>query len=130
MAAQTITGASWVARVQGSFYVASGLWPLLHRRSFEAVFGPKQDYWLATTVGLLLAGTGATQLTAPTTPDGLATVRRVGVSTAAALACVDVVNVSRRRIPATYLLDAAAELGWLWAWARSENARPRSAPPR
>jgi hypothetical protein len=31
---------------QGAYYVLSGLWPLLSRRSFETLPGPKTD-WLA-----------------------------------------------------------------------------------
>ena len=112
---------SMAARSQGAFYVASGLWPLVHRRSFEAVFGPKQDYWLAATVALLLVGIGTVQAMAPSTPDGLTSARRIGTGTAAALASVDLVNVSRGRISRMYLFDAAAELGWLWVWARSRT---------
>jgi hypothetical protein len=112
-----------VARAHGAFYVASGLWPLLHRRSFEAVFGRKRDYWLATTVALLLIGNGTVQLSAPSTTAGIASARRIGVSTATTLASIDLVNVGRGRISRTYLIDGAAELLWLWAWART---RPES----
>jgi hypothetical protein len=115
-----------VARLHGAFNVAAGLWPLLHRRSFEAVFGPKQDYWLASTVALLLAGNGTVQLMAASTPHGLASARRVGAATAVALASVDLVNVGRGRISRTYLLDAAVELGWLWVWARQRSIVPTS----
>ena len=97
----------------------AGLWPLVHRRSFEAVLGPKRDYWLAATVALLLVGNGAVQISAPSTPDGVACARHVGVATAAALASVDLINVSRGRISRAYLGDALAEVGWLWAWART-----------
>lgn len=41
-------------KFQGIYYVASGLWPLLHMRSFEAVTGPKRDKWLVNTVGALI----------------------------------------------------------------------------
>jgi hypothetical protein len=116
---------SVVARLHGAFNVVAGLWPLLHRRSFEAVFGPKQDYWLASTVALLLAGNGTVQLMAASTPHGLASARRIGAETALALASVDLVNVARGRISRTYLFDAAVELGWLWVWARQRSiARP------
>jgi hypothetical protein len=115
---------SVVARLHGAFNVAAGLWPLLHRRSFEAVFGPKQDYWLASTVALLLAGNGTAQLMAASTPHGLASARRIGAETALALASVDLVNVARGRISRTYLFDAAVELGWLWVWARQRSIAP------
>ena len=31
---------------QGAFYAVSGLWSIVHLRSFEAVTGPKRDDWL------------------------------------------------------------------------------------
>ena len=47
-----------VASVQAAFYVGTGVWPLMHRRSFEWVTGPKTDFWLAQTVGLTVAAIG------------------------------------------------------------------------
>ena len=44
-----------VAGVQAAFYVGTGVWPIVHRRSFERVTGPKTDFWLARTVGLNVA---------------------------------------------------------------------------
>jgi hypothetical protein len=102
---------SAVARAQGAFNITFGLWPLIHRRSFEAVFGPKQDYWIAATVALLLVGNGTVQLVNASTPEGVGFAKRLGVTTAAALAGVDVINVARGRISSAYLMDAAAEVG-------------------
>jgi hypothetical protein len=39
-----------IAALQAAFYISTGLWPLLHRHSFERVTGPKVDFWLAQTV--------------------------------------------------------------------------------
>jgi hypothetical protein len=38
---------------QAAYYLATGLWPLVHLPSFEAVTGPKTDDWLVHMVGLL-----------------------------------------------------------------------------
>src|SRR4051794_7031662 len=108
-----VTGSA-VARAQGAFNVTFGLWPLTHRRSFEGVFGPKHDYWLAATVALLLVGNGTVQLLNASTPEGVTFAKRLGVTTAAGLAGVDVVNVARGRISSAYLMDAGAEVGWPW----------------
>lgn len=108
-----------LARAQGACNLAGGLWPLLHVRSFEWVFGRKDDRWLELTVAGLLVVNGAAQLLAADTADAVAVARRLGVGTALTLLIVDLVNVPRRRVPPTYLLDAAVEAGWIVAWLRA-----------
>jgi hypothetical protein len=108
-----------LARAHGLFNVVSGLWPLLHMRSFELALGPKVDTWLVRTVAGLLAANGLAQLTAPATDEGLRVAAAIGVGTAATLATVDLVYVPKGRISPVYLVDAAVELGWLAAWART-----------
>jgi hypothetical protein len=112
-----------LARLHGVFNVLSGAWPLVHRRSFEAVLGPKRDYWLVSTVALLLLGNGTAQLTAPDSADGMAVARRLGMVTATSLALVDLVNVPRGRLSRMYLADAAVEAAWVLAWANVKPAR-------
>jgi hypothetical protein len=106
-----------VAAGQAAFYVATGLWPLLHRRSFERVTGPKTDFWLAQTVGLAVAAIGAGLAQAAShrgpVPQEL---RTVAVASAAALASVDLFFVGRGRISRIYLADAVAESGLITAW--------------
>jgi hypothetical protein len=104
-------------QVHGVANVTGGLWPLLHRRSFEAVFGPKADRWLMYTVAGLLAGNGTVQLLAGDNVEGRRQARNLGVTTAAVLLAIDLTYAPTGRIPRTYLLDAAMELGWLTAWA-------------
>ncbi len=110
-----------VARAQGWFNVVSGAWPLISMRSFEAVFGPKKERWLARTVAGLLLVNGCTQLRAPTSDSA----RTIGVGTAATLLAIDLVYVPRGRIRWTYLIDAAFEAGWLVAWWRSAGRSRR-----
>ncbi|WP_201297846.1 hypothetical protein [Nocardia sp. CY41] len=99
------------------FNLVGGLWPLLHRRSFEAVFGPKNDRWLQYTVAGLLAGNGVAQIMATLSPAGVVHARRVGIITAAWLLAIDLTYVPKGDIPKTYLLDAVMEVGWLSAWS-------------
>ena len=35
-----------VLRVQGAYYLVSGLWAVVDRRGFEALTGRKKEYWL------------------------------------------------------------------------------------
>ncbi|OIJ27982.1 hypothetical protein [Nocardioides luteus] len=100
---------------QGVFNIVAGLWPLLSLRSFEWVFGPKQDRWLEYTVAGLLCVNGAAQIAAARAGEPVAA-RRIGQGTALTLLAIDLVYVPQGRIRWTYLLDAALEAGWLAAW--------------
>ncbi|MFE6365526.1 hypothetical protein ACFVP3_36725 [Streptomyces sp. NPDC057806] len=111
-----------IAAAHGAFNLVGGLWPLVHLRSFEWVFGPKTDEWLQMTTGGLLAGVGLTQLAAAADPEGSRHARRMGLVTAVTLLAVDLVYVPRRRLRPTYLLDAAMEAAWIAAWLRSTPA--------
>lgn len=116
-----------LAWAQGAFYVVSGLWPVVHRRSFYAFTGPKTDGWLVQTVGLLLAVFGAvlvlTVWRRRLTPEW----RWLAVGFALTLAAVDVVFAVRNVIPPIYLADAAGELlivaGWFAAARWDRRAR-------
>ena len=116
LAARRPTRAARLAELQGIFYAATGVWPILHMRSFEAVSGRKTDRWLVRTVGGLLGVTGAALWSAGyrrrLTPEMLG----VAVGSAAVLTAIDVIYASRGRISRVYLLDALAELGLLGLW--------------
>ena len=111
-----------LARAHGVFNVLGGAWPLLHRRSFEAVFGPKADEWLQYTVAGLLVTSGLSQIRASCGPEGVRHAARTGVSTAVVLLTIDLVYVPRGRIAPTYLIDALMEAGWLMAWYKCGRA--------
>ncbi|MFJ8467871.1 hypothetical protein [Streptomyces swartbergensis] len=111
--------ADTVAVAHGAFNVVGGLWPLLHLRSFEWVFGPKSDVWLQMTTGGLLVSAGVAQLAAAPDPQGPAQARRIGLGTALTLLAIDLIYVPKGRIRPTYLLDAAMQTGWITAWLRS-----------
>lgn len=112
---------------QGAFYVASGLWPFVSRRSFEAVTGPKTDFWLVRTVGAMFVVVGGVLVAAGRRARVSRDVEDLAVGTAAVIAAIDVWYATRGRISKVYLLDAAAEAGLLAMWAR---AAPPSRPPR
>ena len=113
-------------RVQSAYYVTTGLLPFVSRRAFEAVTGPKREWWLVQTVGALVTVTGATVASAVArrrvTPEVLA----LAVGNAAALAAIDVVYVARRRIRAIYLFDAALEAGLIIMLMRARDGQRRS----
>jgi len=100
--------AAWIA--QGVYYVATGLLPFVSRRTFEAMTGPKREWWLVQTVGALVAVIGGVLLSGASRDRDTPELRALAVGSAAALAGIDVVYVAKRRIAPTYLLDAAVEL--------------------
>jgi hypothetical protein len=111
-----------VARTQSAYHVATGLFPFASRRGFEAVTGPKTEWWLVLTVGALTSvvgvSLGGAALKGRLTPETTA----LAVGTAASLGAIDVVYSSRRQISPIYLLDAVAQAALLGGWlaARSE----------
>src|SRR4051812_24714809 len=92
-----------------TLFVGTGLWPLVHIRSFEAVTGPKRDAWLVRTVGLLLTAVGAGLLVGSRKGRVERGAMAAGVGASAALGAIDVVYASRGRIAKVYLLDVALE---------------------
>ena len=109
-----------LALAQGGYYVAAGLWPILHMRSFERVTGPKTDDWLVKTVGAMIAVVGGGLVYSRLRDGPSNDLQVVAVGSAAALTIVDVTYVAQGRISRIYLLDAVAELalivGWALAW--------------
>ena len=98
--------------VQAAYYLATGIWPLLHRRSFEAVTGPKVDFWLVRTVGVTVAAIGAGLALSVRRGRPTGDMRVTALLAAAGLAGIDVVYVLRGRISRVYLLDAAIEVAF------------------
>lgn len=112
---------------QGVFYAATGVWPMVSMRTFERVTGPKVDHWLVNTVGALVGVVGGVLAAAGTQRRVSRELAMVAAGSAAALATVDVVYVARGRISPVYLLDAAAELGLVAAWAVAARRIPPTA---
>ncbi|WP_370615169.1 hypothetical protein [Mumia sp. Pv 4-285] len=104
-----------MGKAHGAFNMAAGLWPLVHMRGFEAVFGPKVDRWLEYTVAGMLTSVGYAQWKAGTAEDWRHS-RRLGISTATTLLAIDLIYVPRGRIRWTYLIDAAEETALIAGW--------------
>jgi hypothetical protein len=94
-------------RLHGSYYLLTGLWPLLHLRSFEAVTGPKADRFVLRAASALFTVIGGFMVVeARSDPRATA---RLGALTAAATA-----TVSLRHWPAiraVYVVDAVVQFG-------------------
>jgi hypothetical protein len=103
---------------QGLYFAATGIWPLLHLRSFERVTGPKTDTWLVQTVGVLVGVIGGTLLSAAVRRAITVETAGLAVGAAAGLGAVDAVFATRGRISPIYLADAAVEATLIAAWIR------------
>ena len=97
---------------QSGYYGVTGIWPILHLRSFEVITGPKVDDWLVHMVGLLAAAIGlvlgaATLRNRVRSPD----VVLLAIASAAAFASIDIWYGVTGRISPIYLADACMQIG-------------------
>jgi hypothetical protein len=105
------------ALAQGIYYVITGLWPIIHMRSFGAVTGRKRDSWLAQANGALIAAVGVALLVgARAKGKPLPAHKALGVASAAALGGSDAIFVAKGRIPRIYAVDAVAEAALIGLW--------------
>ena len=115
-----------VAIVQGVYFLLTGVWPLVHIDSFEAITGEKIDDWLVSTVGVLVAVIGMVLLVAAKRRNFSFEIVVLAVGSAAALTGIDVYFVALGVIPPVYLADAVAELAIIAAWLIGVFSRDRS----
>ena len=115
-----------LALLQGVFYITTGIWPIVHMKSFEAVSGPKVDKWLVRTAGVLITSIGVSLMFAGLKKRVTPEVKLLAVTSALGLTGIDVVYVSKRRISKIYLLDAATEIALVAAWGLSAGDPPYS----
>lgn len=113
---------------QGGYYLVTGVWPLVSESTFQRVTGPKIDFWLVKTAGLLISVLGGILLMAAGRKQLSPEVALAGAGTAASLGGVDVVYSARRRISPVYLLDAVLQAAFLVAWGGIAWALTRGRP--
>jgi len=130
--ASPFTCSALPALVQGLYYLATGVWPLVSIDTFLAVTGPKTDLWLVQTVGALIGVIGAILLVAAARRQAGVEATLLALGSALALAAVDVTFVTRGVIDRIYLLDALAEVILVVGWgaALAIDARTRWARAR
>ncbi len=112
-----------VAIAQSLYYGVTGVWPLVSRRSFEAVTGPKTDWWLVQTFSLTLLPIAGALALAAARDDVGPEVELLGAGAAGVLAGTDVAIAARRHGHPTYLIDAAASVAIVAGWALAGRSR-------
>jgi hypothetical protein len=110
-------------RLQAVYYIATGAWAVLHRPSFERITGPKTDYWLVRTVGLLAVAIGAALSVGSRRAGPARETAVLAVGTGVAFAATDAVYVTRGRIRRVYLADTATHVALACLAAASHRAR-------
>ncbi len=96
-------------RLQAAYYVATGAFPFVSRRAFEAVTGPKTDWWLVQMVGLLAVTVGTAIALETREPQAGNATCTLAVLSAFSFAGIDVAYATSGRISKIYLADAAIE---------------------
>ena len=114
-----------VLTLQATYYIFTGLWPLVHFSSFELVTGPKTDDWLVRMVGLLVVLIGGT-LAVAVRRDAVHTLEITVLAGGATLAfpLIDIWYALSGRISRIYLADAVLELAILSALILTSRSRP------
>jgi hypothetical protein len=111
--------------LQGSYYLLTGVWPIVSMQSFQAVTGPKtdhlitgreSDHWLVLTVAGLIVSIAIGILAAAWRRKPSLEIAVIAIATAVWLLGIDVVFVLRGAILPVYLIDAVAEVLLLGAW--------------
>jgi hypothetical protein len=119
--------------VQGLYYLATGVWPLVSIETFQIVTGYKTDnlvtgreadHWLVMTVGVLVTAIALTLLVAAWRGKYPVEMVVLAVTSSLGLIGLDVIYVAREVIPPIYLADAALEIVLIAAWILALVRRP------
>ena len=113
-----------ILAAQGAYFVLTGLWPVVHFPSFDAVTGPKVDDWLVRMVGLLAAVIGGTLYTAARRRTRTSEILLLAIGSALAFTVIDTWYSLAGRISLIYLADAVVEIAIIVLLLRSRWSEP------
>lgn len=102
--------------------MATGVWPLVHRDSFEAITGPKTDFWLVRTVGGLAAVCGVVLGVSVVRGRQQPEIQLLAASQALVFVAADVFAATSRS--RAYLGDVVGQAACLPAWFVPWASRP------
>jgi len=107
---------SVVAFVQGSYFLITGIWSLIHIDSFQRVTGRKTDLWLVKTVGILVSAIGAGLILAGVTQQFDSGLIFIAMASTIGLIGIELVYIYEDVISPIYGIDAVIEVGFLIWW--------------
>lgn len=97
--------------IQGIYYFFTGVWPLVHLRSFEKITGDKKEHWLLYAVSLMITCSSLVFLVASLRRGPLPIeVLTLSISNVVVLSFIDIYFCLKGIIRKIYLIDALIEL--------------------
>jgi hypothetical protein len=111
--------------IQGTYFLLTGVWPLVSIETFQFVTGRKTDHlvtgreadhWLVNTVAVLVIAIGIPLLFSAWRGRFSMEILILGIAAAVGLIGIDVVYVARGTISAVYMIDAVLEAAIVIAW--------------
>jgi hypothetical protein len=105
-----------VAILQGTYFLITGIWPIVSIDTFQAVTGPKTDLWLVKTVGVVVAIVGIVLAIAGLRDAVTLEIVVLAAGSALGLAIIDIRYSLADAISRIYLLDACVELAIVLLW--------------
>jgi hypothetical protein len=116
MSKKNLTLYTVLLKVQGTYYLLTGLWPLISMSTFLMVTGSKTDLWLVEVVGILIAVISVAMLIASLEKRINIPVVVLAVGTALGLGIAELVYYFSGTIPFVYVLDAVLEFVLVALW--------------
>lgn len=105
-----------ILRLQGIYFVLTGIWPLISMSTFLKIAGPKTDLWLVQVVGILILVIGTVLLITSYAKKRNPQIILLAAGSALAFIIIDTTYYLSGIISAIYLLDALIELVFLIFW--------------
>ena len=102
--------------VQSIYYLLTGLWPLLHIRSFMELTGYKTDTWLVKTVAVLTISMSLTFMTDLLSKEFSTAIAVLSVTSSLGFLLIDSHYALSEVISPVYLADAAVQLVFICWW--------------
>jgi hypothetical protein len=105
-----------LAAAHAAYYVVTGAWAVVDRRSFERLTGRKRDYWLVRLVGGLTVAVGVSLGTAVVKGQRSRGDATLAFATSLAFLVADA--YAARSVSRVYVGDIAVHAVFLPAWIR------------
>jgi hypothetical protein len=103
-----------VLNVMAIYYIITGLWPMVHMRSFILITGPKVDLWLVRCLALMITSSGIL-FALPFLSDAPPSheVQLLAMLNAFSLFVIDFYYPLKKRISKIYMVDGVLQVIFL-----------------